>query len=125
MRLLPARSPADLRAPPSPIKMGTMDATSAPRADYDTQRGRCPVNHGEDGVWTLDRHADVEAAALDDRTFSSATSHHLHVPNAMDDAEHAKHWALIDRYLFPERVAELAPAIAKASGDGMSACGLC
>lgn len=48
-----------------------------------------PGEHDGAGTWTLLRHADVLAAALDPGTFSSAAGAHRAVPNSLDGAEHA------------------------------------
>ncbi|MBP2414337.1 cytochrome P450 [Arthrobacter stackebrandtii] len=59
-------------------------------------------------VW-LRRHADVVSAALDHETFSSAVSRHLNVPNGMDGAEHTRYRAVVEKFMSPERSAELEP----------------
>ncbi len=59
-------------------------------------------------VW-LRRHADVIAAALDPQTFSSRVSAHLNVPNGMDGAQHSRYRAVVDKYMSPERTADLEP----------------
>jgi cytochrome P450 len=82
-----------------------------PVAGYDERRSRCPVAHDVAG-WTLYRHADVQAAALDDATFSNATSRFLKVPNGLDGAEHTAFRSLVDRYFTAERLAGLQPRVA-------------
>lgn len=67
----------------------------------------CPADRDETGTRTLRRHADVVAAALDSRTFSSRVSRHLNVPNGMDGEQHARYRGLVERYMSPERVAPL------------------
>lgn len=59
-------------------------------------------------VW-LRRHQDVVAAALDAQTFSSQVSAHLNVPNGMDGEEHTRYRAVVDKYMSPQRSAELEP----------------
>lgn len=80
-------------------------------------RARCPVASDGGGVWTLYRHADVVAAALDADTFSSRVSRHRKVPNGLDGGEHARFRALVDRYLAPERVAALEPRVRQVGAD--------
>lgn len=75
------------------------------RQTLDEQRRTCPVIHGEDGSYTLLSHADVQAAALDAATFSSAVSAHRALPNSLDGAEHQAYRELIDKYMTPEAVA--------------------
>ncbi|GIK78822.1 MAG: cytochrome P450 [Actinomycetes bacterium] len=88
----------------------TSEAVAADqRAAYDAMRERCPVARDGTGAWTLFRHDDVVAAALDPATFSSRVSRHLNVPNGMDGEEHARFRALIDPYLAPGAVARLEP----------------
>ena len=76
------------------------------RADLDHRREACPVEHDGAETWTLLRHADVVAAALDARTFSSAAGSHRAIPNSLDGAEHAAYRAVVDRYLTEVAVAE-------------------
>lgn len=96
----------------------TSDAVAADqRAAYDAMRARCPVARDSTGAWTLFRHADVVAAALDPATFSSRVSRHLNVPNGMDGAEHARFRALIDPYLAPGPVARLEPRFRRLAAD--------
>ena len=93
------------------------DVRRDPVAAYDEMRARCPVAHGPDGAWTLFAHADVTRAALDDETFSSATSRHLQVPNGLDGAMHSAWRALIDRYFTPARVAAVEPRATQVAAD--------
>jgi cytochrome P450 len=81
-----------------------------PVAEYDDRRARCPVAHDAAG-WTLYRHDDVRAAALDDVTFSNATSRFLKVPNGLDGAEHTAFRSLVDRYFTAERLTALQPTV--------------
>jgi cytochrome P450 len=83
-----------------------------PVARDDDRRSRCPVAHDAAG-WTLYRHADVRAAALDDVTFSNATSRFLKVPNGLDGDEHTAFRSLVDRYLTADRLTHLRPAVAR------------
>jgi cytochrome P450 len=96
-----------LEAAVHPADTGATEAASAePRAS------RCPVAHRGDGSRTLTRHADVRAAALDDVTFSNATSRFLKVPNGLDGAEHTAFRALVDRYFTSDRLTALEPTLA-------------
>jgi cytochrome P450 len=76
------------------------------RSDLDARREACPVEHDGAGTWTVLRHAEVVAAALDPETFSSAAGSHRAIPNSLDGAEHAAYRAIVDRYLTDEAVAE-------------------
>ncbi len=70
----------------------------------------CPMNVKRlDGAWMLTGHQVVREVALDDETYSSATSRFLQVPNGMDGEEHDRFRALTDRYLTHERVRDLEP----------------
>jgi cytochrome P450 len=82
-----------------------------PVSDYDDRRSRCPVSRDAAGTWTLYRHDDVRAAALDDVTFSNATSRFLKVPNGLDGDEHTAFRSLVDRYFTADRLAALRPAV--------------
>jgi cytochrome P450 len=83
-----------------------------PAAGHDDRHSRCPVAHDTAG-WTVDRHEDVRAAALDDVTFSNATSRFLKVPNGLDGDEHTAFRSLVDRYLTADRLTHLRPAVAR------------
>ncbi len=76
------------------------------RADLDARREACPVEHDGAGTWTMLRHAEVVAAALDPETFSSAAGSHRAIPNSLDGAEHTAYRAVVDRYLTDEAVAD-------------------
>jgi len=96
----------------------TSEAVAADqRAAYDAMRARCPVARDGTGAWTLFRHADVVAAALDPATFSSRVSRHLNVPNGMDGEQHARFRALTDPYLAPGPVARLEPRLRRLAAD--------
>lgn len=88
-----------------------------PVAAYDELRTRCPVAFGPNGAWTLFRHADVQAAALDPETFSNHVSRHLQVPNGLDGPGHTEHRAVVERYFTPERMAELAPVVRRVATE--------
>jgi cytochrome P450 len=75
------------------------DALLDLRTELDARRDACAVEHDGAGTWTLLRHADVVAAALDPETFSSAAGSHRAIPNSLDGAEHAAYRAVVDRYL--------------------------
>src|SRR5215212_6363025 len=79
------------------------------RAELDARREACPVDHDGAGTWTLLRHADVVAAALDSETFSSTAGSHRAIPNSLDGAEHAAYRAVVDRYLTASAVAAQEP----------------
>lgn len=74
------------------------------RQTLDEQRRTCPVVHGEDGSYTLLSHSDVQAAALDAQTFSSAVSAHRALPNSLDGSEHLAYRELIDKYMTKDAV---------------------
>lgn len=57
--------------------------------------------------WMVTAHELVTEVALDDQTFSSATSRFLQIPNGLDGQDHDVFRALIDRYLTTERVDQL------------------
>lgn len=58
------------------------------RAYTDMLRPECPVVRNDQGEWVLLRHDLVRRAALDDRSFSSAVSRFVQVPNGLDGREH-------------------------------------
>jgi cytochrome P450 len=88
-----------------------------PVSDDDERRSRCPVSRDAAGTWTLYRHDDVRAAALDDVTFSNATSRFLKVPNGLDGDEHAGFRSLVDRYFTADRLAALRPTVARIADE--------
>src|SRR5215218_2708704 len=85
------------------------DALLDLRTELDARRDACAVEHDGAGTWTLLRHADVVAAALDPKTFSSAAGSHRAIPNSLDGAEHAAYRAVVDRYLTASAVAAQEP----------------
>ena len=72
------------------------------------------------GEWVLLRHADVVAAALDDKRFSSQVSRFLQVPNGLDGAEHEHFRALIDGYLSKEALLPYVSVFDKVATELMS-----
>ncbi len=80
-------------------------------------RSHCPVARSPDGGWTLFTHADVTAAALDDRLFSNAVSQHQQVPNGMDGPTHTSFRAVVDRYFTPDRIEALVPVVRLVAGE--------
>lgn len=73
---------------------------------YDRMRANCPVAHSEHLGWSVFRHADVEAIALDHATYSSKVSAaHPAVPNGYDPPGHDVYRTLVDRYFAAEDVA--------------------
>jgi cytochrome P450 len=79
------------------------------RTELDRRRDTCPVEHDGAGTWTLLRHADVVAAALDPATFSSDAGSHRAIPNSLDGGEHAAYRAVVDRHLTASAVAAQEP----------------
>lgn len=77
---------------------------------YDAMRQRCPVAHSTYLGWSLFRHADVMRVLEDAKTFSSAASHHLSIPNAMDPPEHTPYREIVERYFTPDRMRAFEPA---------------
>ncbi|PKI89751.1 cytochrome P450 [Actinomycetales bacterium SN12] len=69
----------------------------------------------------LTRHDDVIAAAQDPERFSSRTSHHLHVPNGMDGAEHRAFRDVVERQMTPAVVASLEPMLAATAREVVAA----
>lgn len=70
---------------------------------------------------TLTRHRDVVAAAQDAATFSSRASHHLHVPNGMDGAEHRAFREIVERQMTPQVVAALEPMLQRTAQEVVAA----
>ena len=90
------------------------------RALTDDLRQQHDVIKNEAGEWVLLRHADVVAAALDDKRFSSQVSRFLQVPNGLDGAEHEHFRALIDSYLSKEALMPYVPLFKKVATELMS-----
>jgi len=78
------------------------------------------IKNNDAGEWVLLRHADVVAAALDDKRFSSQVSRFLQVPNGLDGAEHEHFRALIDGYLSKEALMDYVPVFDKVATELMS-----
>ncbi|WP_415184191.1 cytochrome P450 [Phaeovulum sp.] len=79
------------------------------RAYTDELRPRYPLIRNDMGDWVLLRHADVVAAALDDKRFSSDVSRFLQIPNGLDGEAHTRFRAVLDRYLTREALAPFLP----------------
>ena len=90
------------------------------RALTDNLRQAHDVIKNDAGEWVLLRHADVVAAALDDKRFSSQVSRFLQVPNGMDGAEHERFRALIEHYLNHEALIPYVPVFKKVAAELMS-----
>ena len=90
------------------------------RALTDDLRQQHDVIKNEAGEWVLLRHADVVAAALDDKRFSSQVSRFLQVPNGLDGAEHEHFRALIDSYLSKDALMPYVPVFKKVATELMS-----
>lgn len=78
-------------------------------AAYDAMRNRCAAAHSDYLWWSMFRHADVMQALVDHKTFSSAASNHLSIPNAMDPPEHTDYRTIIERYFTAEHMAAFEP----------------
>lgn len=90
------------------------------RALTDDLRQQHDVIKNEAGEWVLLRHADVVAAALDEKRFSSQVSRFLQVPNGLDGAEHEHFRVLIDSYLSKEALMLYVPVFKKVATELMS-----
>ncbi|NLT29299.1 MAG: cytochrome P450, partial [Propionibacterium sp.] len=80
------------------------------RADHDVVRS-------VRGEWVLLRHADVRAAALDHRTFSSAVSAHLQIPNGLDGEAHTAARETLDAYFTEAALAPFAEVFTAVATD--------
>jgi cytochrome P450 len=79
-------------------------------------RERCPVAYTDrgDGYWTLLRHADIVAAALDPQTFgnSGPPRHGVHMPPLeIDPPAHREFRFLLNPFFMPKRVQALEPRV--------------
>lgn len=90
------------------------------RALTDNLRQAHDVIKSDAGEWVLLRHADVVAAALDDKRFSSQVSRFLQVPNGLYGAEHEHFRALIDGYLSKEALLPYVSIFDKVATELMS-----
>lgn len=89
-----------------------------PRADqvlinplmaYDKMRQQCPVAYSENLQWSLFRHEDVMLVLHDHKTFSSAVSAHVSVPNSMDPPEHTFYRQVIEPYFSSQSMTAFEP----------------
>lgn len=85
------------------------------RSAYDAMRRQCPVAYSPMLGWSLFRHEDVLRVLLDHKTFSSAVSQHLSVPNGMDQPEHTPYRRIIESYFSPQRMDAFEPVCRKIS----------
>ena len=98
----------------------TISKDSDLRALTDNLRQAHDVIKSDAGEWVLLRHADVVAAALDDKRFSSQVSRFLQVPNGLYGAEHEHFRALIDGYLSKEALLPYVSIFDKVATELMS-----
>lgn len=84
---------------------------------YDSMRVRCPVVWSDYQQWTLFRHGDVMRVQEDHRTFSSAASSHLSVPNGMDPPEHTPYRKLIEPYFSQQAMDSFEPTCRRIARD--------
>lgn len=82
-----------------------------PRSATDEQRAEAPLARTPEGTWVVLGHEEAVAVASDHRTFSSAVSRFLQVPNGLDGEEHAAFRAATDPFFSPERMQALAPTV--------------
>lgn len=75
------------------------------RAYTDELRPQHGVVRNAQGEWVLLRHELVVQAALSDKSFSSAVSNHLQVPNGIDAAEHTAYREVLDDFFTSEALA--------------------
>ncbi len=111
------------------VAVGRADTTGP----YRELLGKCPVAHfrADEGfeLWGIFGHAEVAAAALDTKTFSSVTvppgSPRI-LPLMADPPEQTAYRRLLNQFFFPPRIAAVEPA-ARATAveiiDGMVAAG--
>jgi cytochrome P450 len=96
---------------------GSRDVSRDQRAAYDEMRERHPIAYSELMQWSLFRHEDISRVLHDHKTFSSAVSRHLSVPNGMDPPEHTAYRRIIEPYFSPERVDAFEPTCCEIAVD--------
>ncbi|HUA02443.1 MAG TPA: cytochrome P450 [Solirubrobacteraceae bacterium] len=104
-------------------------ALADPFAAHARLRDKCPVARADrwGGFWTLMRHEDVIAAALDPETFisgekttipdSTGADRPPRPPLEVDRPEHTHYRRLLAPYFSPERARQLEPSIRRIAGD--------
>lgn len=75
------------------------------------------VHRDAEGRVVVGDHAVVVRIAHDPRTFSSAVSRHLQVPNGLDGAAHGEFRAILDPFMDAAAVDALAPALESLAGE--------
>lgn len=107
----PPRAIIDAVSPDLPSWEPLSDAVLADQLGaFDRMRSACPAAVSPRGV-TLFRHRDVVDAANDPQRFSSVTTAHRSIPNAVDPPDHARWRVLIDQFFVPARLADLEPRV--------------
>lgn len=84
---------------------------------YDELRGSCPVARSDYLGWSLLRHDDVAAAAVDHTRFSSRVSAYLSVPSGMDPPEHTPHRRINEHYFTADRMTRLEPELRRIAAE--------
>lgn len=82
---------------------------NSPLEAYDDMRTRCPVAYSSYLHWSLFRHRDIMQVLMDHKTFSSAVSAHVSVPNTMDPPDHTLYRRIIESYFSADRMAVFEP----------------
>lgn len=83
------------------------------RAYTDQLRVQQDIIKNSAGEWELLSHQAVVQAAMDDKSFSSAVSRYLQIPNGLDGKEHSVYRALIDSYLNEQALTPYIPVFEK------------
>lgn len=91
------------------------------RSTTDALRPHQRLVTNAEGHYVLLRHADVLAAALDDKRFSSQVSRFLQIPNGLDNGDHELYRPLIDKYLSREALLPFIPVFSQVALELMSA----
>ena len=76
---------------------------------YDRMRKQCPVAYSDYLGWSLFRHQDISEVLHDHKTFSSAVSVHISVPNSMDPPEHAAYRQIVESYFSADAMRDFEP----------------
>jgi hypothetical protein len=80
-----------------------------PLLAFDDIRHRCPIAHSTYFNWSLFRHQDIVDVVNDHQRFSNKVSAHVSVPNGMDQPEHTRYRAIVERHFSAEVLEKFEP----------------
>jgi cytochrome P450 len=110
---------AQIPPPPAPVSdwdPGDRESVPARMEQMKEMRSQCPVAYTSraGGYWTVLKHADIQAIAIDTQTYCNGGSPRHGVPLApleVDPPQHREFRSLLNPFFMPKRVQALEPRV--------------